>query len=264
MSFSRKTIIYAAAPLTLAGMLATTAATAASAAPLPRQATGSVELAGPLQYEQFLALQSGRYHGTVDYTNWANTQYGAGSGVYAPAAAPIALTFTFGGGQYAHTLNGAGLKLVALSPDRLAFSGTGSYPGITWKISGQVNDSRLTATITYDQKVGGKVYRVVMTGKVAKDGSVSGSARSSQAQALKFTMPAGSFPSVLHYVAPVQSAQIKGHDATFTFVIPSKVAGLAGVKVTVKVHDGGPAWRDTYAHNGAAYPIIGGPGITVR
>ena len=73
MSFSRKTIIYAAAPLTLAGMLATTAAaTAASAAPLPRQATGSMELGGAggtLQYETFLALQGGRYHGVVDYTN---------------------------------------------------------------------------------------------------------------------------------------------------------------------------------------------------
>ena len=62
MSFSRKTIIYAAAPLTLAGVLATTAgATAASAAVTPpRHAACSVELGGAggtLQYETFLALQ---------------------------------------------------------------------------------------------------------------------------------------------------------------------------------------------------------------
>ena len=76
MSFSRKTIIYAAAPLTLAGVLATTAgATAASAAVTPpRHAAGSVELGGAggtLQYETFLALQGfglaprrGRLHQT--------------------------------------------------------------------------------------------------------------------------------------------------------------------------------------------------------
>lgn len=41
--------------------------------------------------------------------------------------------------------------------------------------------------------------------------------------------------------------------------------GLVGVEVTVNVHDGGRGpVSDTYAHNGISYPIIGGPGITIR
>jgi hypothetical protein len=48
------------------------------------------------------------------------------------------------------------------------------------------------------------------------------------------------------------------------------VAGLGGTPVTVKVHDGGWGARfDRYAHGvtGGAltrYPIVGGPGVTVR
>ena len=81
-------------------------------------------------------------------------------------------------------------------------------------------------------------------------------------------MPAGSFASVLHYIAPIKSAQVQRHDATFQFTIPARVAGLAGTQVTVKVHDGGPARRMTatptvsLAPQLTPYPIIGGPGIT--
>ena len=267
MSFSRKTIIYAAAPLTLAAVLATTAgATAASASvhQPPRVASGSVELGTPLQYEQFLALQGfGRNHGVVDYTNW--TAFGdTGSGVYAPQAAPLALTFYQGSTPYAHTLNGASLKEVALSPDKLAFSGTGSYPGTPWTIRGQVNDNRLHAEIRYD----GQSYKVVLNGKIAKDGSASGTAQSNTGQKLTWAMPAGSFGSVLHYVAPVKSDAIQRHDATFTFTIPAGHL-YAGTVVTVKVHDGGRgAKHDAYAHGVAPvlsqYPIIGGPGVTIR
>ncbi len=265
-----RTIVTSAAALAVTAGLAVTTAGAASAAtlptkPLPRAAAGSVELGNPLQYETFQALQSGRYHGQVDYTNWTYVE--PGSGVWAPAAGPHALVFTYAGSQYAHTLNG-GLKLTALSPERLAFSGSGAYNGggITWKINGQVAGGKISATIAYN----GQSYKVYLTGKVAKDGSVSGTARSSTGQALTFTLPAGSFASVLHYIAPVQSAQVKGHDATFRFTIPASVPGLAGTKVTVKVHDGGfGARHDTYAAGITGttlspYPIIGGPGITVR
>ena len=124
----------------------------------PREAYGSVELGSPLQYEQFLALQGfGRYRGDVDYTNWTYAE--PGSGVFAPVAGPDALVFSLGSSTYAHTLNGAGLNLVALSPTQLAFSGTGSYNGpgnITWTIRGQVNGSRLRATIAYN----GSAYKV--------------------------------------------------------------------------------------------------------
>lgn len=276
MAFSRKHLIYAAAaPLTLGALLATTAAVPASAhvrpPTHPRVAVGSMELGSPLQYESFRALQGfGRYHGQVTYTNWQYAE--PGSGVYAPQAGAHALDFTYQGAKYGHTLNG-GLKLAAKSPDRLAFSGTGSYngqAGATWKIAGSVDRNQLRAVIEYTGTLQ-PGYKVFLAGKVAADGSVTGTARSSQGQDLTFTMPIGAFVSVLHYHAPIQSDQIGRHDATFRFTIPrGEPAGLAGVKVTVKVHDGG--WgraHDTYAHGVTGtplsrYPITGGPGVTVR
>ena len=268
MSFSRKTIIYAAAPLTLAAVLATTAgATAASASvhQPPRVASGSVAVSGqgyPVQYEQFQVLQGfGRNHGSVVYTNFGYAE--PGSGVYAPAAKADTLVFTLGG-TYTHTLNGASLHEVALSNNRLAFSGTGVYSDgtTTWTIKGQVNGNRLTARIAYDHST----YKLAMTGRIASDGSALGTA-SGPGQALTWTMPAGSFTSVLSYRAPVQSDQIQGRNATFTFTIPNSAAssGLAGVKVTDKVHDGGFGPRhDRFAQDNTLEQIVGGPGITVR
>lgn len=73
--------------------------------------------------------------------------------------------FTYGG-AYNHTLNG-GLKLVALSPERLAFSGTGFSGTQTWKIHGEVfRGSHIRATIAYDNST----YKVLMTGKVHDGG----------------------------------------------------------------------------------------------
>jgi hypothetical protein len=247
-------------------MAASASASTTQARYQPREAVGSVELGTPLQYEQFPALQGGRFHGDVDYTNWTYAE--PGSGVFAPVAGPDALVFSLGGSTYAHTLNGAGLHLVALSPTQLAFSGTGSYNGggITWTIKGQVNGSHLTATIAYR----GSAYKVYLTGRIASNGSVSGTAKSSQSQALTFTMPAGSFVSVLHYIAPLKAVDVQGHNASFQFTIPASVPGLAGTKVTVKVHDGGYGARhDTYRAGVTGttltpYPIIGGPGITVH
>lgn len=273
MKFSRKNLYAAAVPLTLGGLLATTAATQASAAvrpPVRHVATGSMALSGPLQYEQFKALQGfGRNDGYVEYTNWTYAE--PGTGVYAPQAGAHQLEFTYPVGsssKYDHTLN-AGLKLTALSNDRLAFSGTGFYNGggVTWTIKGEVKDARLTATIAYD----GQAYKLTLIGQVAKDGSVSGTATAvNPAQTLAFTMPTGTFASVLHYVAPIKADKIKGHDATFQFTIPKAAPDLAGIKITVKVHDGGwGARHDRYAEGVtgtqlAPYPIIGGPGVTVR
>jgi hypothetical protein len=247
--------------------------TGAAAAPLPQrqhEAIGSMELGNPLQYETFLALQSGRNHGDVDYTNWTYTE--AGSGVWAPASGSHALVFTYQGSPYSHTLNN-GLTLVAMSPDRLAFSGSGEYgqagATATWAISGHVTDGSLGATITYNGTLT-PGYKVTLSGMVATDGSVSGTALSSTGQALTFTMPAGTFVSVLHYVAPFSKVQVQGHDATLQFTIPASVPGLAGTRVTVKVHDGGPGARhDTYAAGVTGtrlipYPIIDGPGVTVK
>ena len=275
MKFSRTTITAGLlVPLTIGTALAAYGTTAASAAvrpPARHVATGSMELANPLQYEQFQALQGfGRNHGYVEYTNWtalASTYGETASGAYAPEAAPITLTFN---GAYAHTLNGAGLKLTALSNDRLAFKGTGYYNASTldtWTIQGQVRGGQLDAVIRYGAWEPG--YLVVLKGHVASDGSVTGTAVDSNKADLTFTMGAGSFPAVLHYTAQIQADQIKGHNATFQFTIPGKVPGLKGTKVVVKVHDGGwGARHDTYREGAPAplvqYKIIGGPGVTVR
>jgi hypothetical protein len=250
----------------------TAGAGAASAATTYHQphgvAYGSVELSGPLQYESFLALQGyGRDHGFIDYTNWTYAE--PGSGVYAPTAGSDALVFALGGSMYAHTLNGAGLKLVALSPTELLFYGTGSYTaggaGATWKISGQVNGDRFRATIIYNGSYN-PGYKVTLSGKIASNGSASGTAYS-PGQSLTFTMPVGSFFSVLHYITPLRAAAVTGHNATFRFVIPASAAssGLAGVTVNDRVHDGGRGRaHDTAVQDGTQYQIIGGPGITVR
>jgi len=239
----------------------------------PAVAVGSVELGQPLQYEQFVAVQGvGRYHGAVDYTNWTYAE--PGSGVWAPAAQPQKLVFTYQGSQYAHTLNNGSLKLVATSPDRLLFTGSGSYngqAGATWVIKGQVKDAQVKFTITYNGTLE-PGYSLTATGTVAKDGSASGTAKSSDNQSLTWAMPAGAFASVLHYIAPISSASVqpKAHNATFQFTIPASVPGLAGTKVTVQVHDGGRGIaHDTYAHGvtggpTSLYPIIGGPGVTIR
>jgi hypothetical protein len=276
MRFSHK-MIYAAAPLSVAGLLATTAATPASAASQPprhRQAYGSVELGSPLQYERFRALQGfGRNHGVVDYTNWTYAE--PGSGVFAPAQGAHALNFAYQGQQYAHTLNG-GLALVARGPETLAFRGSGAYnaqAGATWRIAGVIfGGNQLRATVVYNGALS-PGYRVVLRGTIAPDGSAAGRAVGRPAgaarQLMTFAMPAGTFTPVLHYTARVQSAQISRHDATFRFTIPAGNAGLGGTRVTVRVHDGGwgPA-RDRYAHGTGTvlqpYPIIGGPGVTVR
>ena len=253
----RTTVYAVGGSAVLAGSLIGTAA-AASAAPVNHQATGAVTLAGPLQNETFTALQNGRWHGQVDYTNW--TYVVPGSGVFAPQPGAHPLTVKFGSSTFAHTLNGS-LKLTGLSPERLAFSGTGSYPGITWKISGQVNGNRLTATIAYD----GQTYKAYLNGVIARDGSVSGTALDSARQRLTFSLPAGSFASVLHYTAPVQSAKVQRQDAQFSFTVPARAGLGSNVKVTVTVHDGGwGAAHDRYAHNGASYPITGGTGVTIR
>jgi hypothetical protein len=273
MRNSRRILTIGATAAAAAGLAATTAGAAGAAATpayhhRPAQAIGRVELGNPLQYETFLAQQQGRYHGWVDYTNFTYTQ--PGSGVWAPAAGPHGLTFTYGGQQYGHTLN-SGLKMWALSPERLAFAGSGASvdnAGVTWVIKGQVHGAKVTATITYNGTVE-PGYKVFMAGKIAKDGTVAGTAKSSTGQILPFIMDQGSFASVLHYVAPVKAAQVQRHDASFTFTIPAKVAGLGGTKVTVKVHDGGwGARHDTYRHGVtggplAKYPIIGGPGVSI-
>ena len=95
---------------------------------------------------------------------------------------------------------------------------------------------------------------------------MSGTAKDSSGQTLPFTMPAGSAFQVLSYHAAVTCAVIRGHNARFGFTIPmGEPAGLAGLPIVVKVHDGGmPGWTaDTYAH-GVATSWCNGPSPSTR
>jgi len=267
----RKAAAITAATAAVASGGAALAATAASAATVSapaaltayhgpvKEAIGSVELGTPLQDARFAAFQNGPHHGAIDYTNFTYAE--PGSGVWAPVNQPDALTFTYQGTSYAHTLDG-GLKLAAVSPERLNFRGTGEYTGqtgATWAIAGHLQGSKVSFVITYNGTLD-PGYKVTANGTIASDGSASGTAKSSAGQALTWTLPAGSFQSVLHYVAPIKSAKVDVRDrnATFNFTIPN--GPLAGTKVTVKVHGGAhPTWEHGVTGGAlTAYPVKGG------
>jgi hypothetical protein len=261
------------------GILAGAGATAASAATTTpaayrapvRVAVGSIELGGPLQYDTFVALQGfGHNHGYVNYTNFNYPE--TGSGVWVPAGetspsqvtSPIALTFN---GSYVHTLNG-GLVLKALSNDRLAFTGTGSYntdpSAYPWTIKGQVKGDKVSFTIVYGG-TGNPGYKVVAKGTIASDGSVSGTAATfnkngTPAGPLTWAMPAGSFTSVLHIVTPIRSDRFNVGTRTVTYTWSG--APAAGI-VTSKVHEGRTQAHDTYAHGVlpwslTSFPVLAG------
>ncbi len=247
--------------LTVAGTSVATAG-GASAAPAyhPRPspvATGSVALSGPIQYVSFTAVP-GRGHqharGFIDYTNFiypaSNTNVWNISGTHA-------LTFTVGASSYQHTMDVT--TVTPLSTTSTSFSGTGTYnpdpTTYTWTITGTVTGNAVSFIIVYTGTNAG--YTVKGQGLIsAADGSVSGTATDSSGTTLAFTMPADSAFQVLHYTAPVTSAVIRGHDASFMYTIPMGTPRrLAGLQVIVKAHDGGPGFKyDTYA-----YGVVRGP-----
>jgi hypothetical protein len=215
-------------------------------------AVGSVALANPLQYANFIAVPRGHFHGSIDYTNF--TYPDPGTGVWNISGA-TAITFTAGTTNYAHTLDVT--SLTATSNHSTKFSGTGAYgTQYTWVITGSVNWNHLKFTIKYNNST----YAVTGTGLIAADGSVTGTATDTYNTALSFTMPAGSAYSVLNYQARVTWARVSHHRAAFTFTIPNTApAGLAGLDILVKVHAGGPNTGGTWAHGVAPGPVTNYP-----
>lgn len=249
-----------------AGTIALTAGAASAAplhpAPVPNEAFGSVELGSPLQDVQFLAVQHGPFHGFVDYTNYA---YAAPSHVWAPTLQGDQLTFTYLGTPYVHELNGGGLTEAAVSPTGLNFTGTGQYPASgpaqdAWTIAAQIRGAHVHAVIDYT--TGNPGYEVTMNGFIHPDGSASGTATSNQSQSLTWTLPAGSFHTVFHFIAPVRDVKVFPHfrTAIFDFKIPATSPVLPGVKVYVTVHGGlHPAWKHgTSPSAETAYPVLAG------
>jgi hypothetical protein len=262
-------------------VLATAAAPAASAAvttayvrhhQVVKVADGNVELGSPLQSAQFVAVTGlGRNHGYINYTNWAYDV--PGSGVWAPASQADTLSFYLPATPTTvlstHQLN-SGLVLRAVSPSDVRFTGSGeqltlgSSPvtGVTWTIAGEVRGLHVTYTITYTGLY--KPYTVVAKGLInPADGSAKGTSDAGGTP-LNWSLPAGSFVSVFHFVAPVKDARItlSGRTALFDFVIPAGNP-LTGTEVTVFVHAGGSPAADVWKH--AVGPLTsypGGAGLT--
>lgn len=229
------------------GSVATAGAAAATPRPVPK-ATGSVALAiprhAPTEYTSFTAFAGpGRYHGSVDYANFA---YKVSPRVHTNVwniGKASSLTFFLGTTPYAHTMKVA--TVTPLSTHSTQFTGTGSTTGYTWKISGTVNWDKVSFVISYNEVS----YQVTATGTIHPDGSVTGTAAGTGNQALTFKMPPGSAFQVLRYTALVTSASVdaRHHNASFAYTIP-KWMPFAGLPVMVKVHDGGPGYKhDTYA-----------------
>jgi len=252
-----RTLLTSGALVLALGGTAVATAGGASAAQLRQHhivqvAAGSVALANPLQYADFVAVPRGHHHGSIDYTNF--TYPDPGTGVWNISGA-TAITFTAGSTNYAHTLDVT--SLTATSNHSTKFSGTGAYgTQYTWVITGSVNWNHLKFTITYNNVA----YAVTGRGQIAADGSVTGTATDTNKTALTFTMPAGSAYSVLNYQAKVTRASVSHHRAAFTFIIPKNApAGLAGLDILVKVHAGGPNSGGTWAHGVAPGPVTNYP-----
>jgi len=231
------------------GSVATAGAASATPRPVPR-ATGSVALASPTQYEVFNVVAGpGRYHGWVDYANFA---YKVGPRVHTNVwnmGNANALTFTVGTTPYAHTMKVT--TVTPLSTHSTQFTGTGYYNpdpvGYAWTISGTVNWNQVSFIITYTGSAN-PGYQVTATGTINPNGSVTGTATDTARQALSFTMPPGAAFQVLRYTTLVTSASVYAHhNASFVYAIPWRMP-FAGLRVAVKVHDGGPGFTyDTYA-----------------
>lgn len=100
--------------------------------------------------------------------------------------APTAIDFTCGGGLYPHTL-----ATVSEDSTNGNLTGTGSYDvdtSYTWNMIGNTTGNNVTMQIVYTGTAAGTTYN--LTGTIASDGSVSGTADSN---CQTFTMPAGSF-----------------------------------------------------------------------
>jgi hypothetical protein len=230
---------------------------AASAAPPVPTASGHVALAGPVQHPWTGPIQyasfnvfAGRYHGSINYANFNlpafHTNVWNVTGTHQ-------LVFTVGTSTYKHTMKVT--TITPLSTHATQFSGTGHYnapPFNKWTVSGTVNWNVISFNIAYT----GTTYTVSGTGTIKPDGSVSGTATDSNGTKLLFAMPKHSAFQVVSYSAPVKSATIKSHDATFGYTIP-KGMPMAGLPIVVKVHDGGPGFRhDTFAMGRFFGPVI--------
>ncbi len=240
----------AAAGLTTAAMILGPALPAGAHVKPPPKATGSVALAGPIQYMKFAAFPRAHNHGWVSYTNFTSPASHTNVWNIGGATLPAndLLVFKLGSSVYPHTMTTT--LVTPLSTNATMFSGTGVFnpnPKVTWKVTGFVFGNRISFNIVYTGTDAG--YKLHAHGFIAPNGAVFGKAHDSNGKTLKFSMPAGSALQVLHYHAGLAFAKIRHHTVLFGYTIPkSAPVGLAGLHIVVRAHDGGPGFaNDTIA-----------------
>jgi hypothetical protein len=204
-------------------------ASTAMAAPRPHpaphidRAFAAVELlsGGNEQYAVVNAVSPGRNKGFVDYTNFSVP---ARSRVWSlNTGSPELLTVVANGNTYSHTLN-SGEVLKALSNNDVAFTGTGFYnpvPSDNWSVAGNIHGRDVTLNITYGSWAV-PAYSARLSGDIAFNGSASGHFRDSNNTVGTWSLPAGTFRTVLNYVAAINYDKINfGHRAAVVaFRIP--------------------------------------------
>lgn len=223
-------------------------ATAGAAAP---KATGTVQLA-PMQWASFDAFPGPPVKGSVTYTNF---DVAATSGVYR-LGTTVPIVFNFGG-LFPHTLTVLSENM--LSYNSLQFSGTGVYDldsSFTFAAVGTITNNQIVMQVVYTGAGAGNTWN--LTGQVASDGSMTGTATSPTLSSADgtWTSPAGTAHSVLSYTTPVTCASVSGANATFGFTIPTASVPLGDIPIVVNVHDGGTPGTngDTWAHGVSAGP----------
>jgi hypothetical protein len=255
----------------LAGVAATAAALTvgagtAMAAPHPAphidHAIAAVELlsGGNEQYAAVNAVAPSHFKGSVDYTNFS---VASPSRVWAPSGVSEELRVWANSNEYDHTLN-AGEILKALGDNNVAFTGTGYYnpvPSDTWSVTGDVHGNRVTFTITYGPWAV-PTYTASFQGYISYNGSAKGVFKDVNNTKGTWSLPAGTFRTVLHYTAPITSDRISvdfrhhSSDADLTFKIPfgNPYSGIVvewnfglnhGVKFWEQGVNGGPLSSET-------------------
>jgi len=219
-------------------------AVAGSAQPVPK-VTGSVQLSSPLQTASFVAFPATTtttLKGNVAYTNWELAA--PTSGVW-KLGSTVPITFSIGGGTYAHTMTV--LAWHPLAYNQLAFTASGVYDAdhsYTWTGSGTVTGSAFALDLVYTGSNPG--YALHLEGTIGSDGTITGTETGSSTGT--FVTAAGAASQVFGFTTAVTCASISGTTATFGFTIP--IAPLSGTPVVVQVKDlATPATAgDTWSH----------------
>jgi hypothetical protein len=207
--FLRRAVVTAG--VATAALAATASMAMASPRPAPHQdrAFAAVELlsGGNEQFATVNANAPGRDKGFVDYTNFSVP---ARSRVWSlNTGASEKLTVWTGGKEYDHTLN-AGEVLKALSNNDVNFTGTGFYnpvPSDTWSVAGDIHGRNVTFTITYGPWAV-PAYSASFAGHINYNGSANGTFKDVNNTTGTWSLPAGTFRTVLNYVAPIQRDKI--------------------------------------------------------